>query len=194
MALLLQQLNDYLLQADATPGAPAPAVWGNIAMLDRAEIATALDNHLVLTLVNVEEERTLKNGKAVTRVGSDQVGYGNRPYFLNLFLLFTANYSNYGTALGRLTQVIRFFQGKQKFTFANSPTPGTPPPLVDFQLVIDLLSLSFEEVNHLWGFLGAKQSPSAVFRGRLVVITDQRLLQTGSRIEDFALTGRSMIE
>lgn len=169
-------------------------MWGNIAMLDRAEIATALDNHLVLTLVNVEEERTLKNGKVVSRVGSDQVGYANRPYFLNLFLLFTANYSNYGTALGRLTQVIRFFQGKQKFTFANSPTPGTPPPLVDFHLVIDLLSLSFEEVNHLWGFLGAKQSPSAVFRGRLVVITDQRLLQTGSRIEDFALTGRSVIE
>ena len=39
---------------------------------------------------------------------------------------------------------------------------------------MDLLSLSFEEVNHLWGFLGTRQSPSAIFRGRLVVVSDQR--------------------
>jgi Pvc16 N-terminal domain len=168
-------------------------VWGNIAMLDRPDVNTALDNHLVLTLVNVEEERTLKNGKVISRLGSDQVGYSNRPVFLNLFLLFTANYSNYATALGRLTQVIKFFQGKQKFTFANSPAAGTAQPLVDFQLVLDLLSLSFEEVNHLWGFLGAKQSPSVVYRGRLVTVSDQRVLEGGGVVKDVEITGRSVI-
>jgi len=194
MSLLLKQLNDYIVQADGTPGAPAQAVWGNIAQLDRPEIATELDNHLVLSLVNLEEERALKNGRVSVKIGPNEFGYTNRPVYLNLFLLFAANYRNYGTGLGRLAQVLRFFQGKQKFTFANSPGTGTPQTaLMEFSLVMDLLSLSLEEVNHLWGFLGAKQSPFAIYRGRLVVISDQRLLETGAAIQDLDVAGGSVI-
>ena len=193
LTLLLRQLNDYIAQADGTVGAPAQAVLGNIAHLDRPEIATDLDNHLVLTLVNIEEERALKNGRVATAVPGGGVAYMNRPFHLNLFLLFTANYRIYGTALRRLAQVLTFFQGKQQFTFANSP--GANPPqggIVDFSLSIDLLSLSFEEVNHLWGFLGARQGPSAIFRGRLVVVSDERLLETSAQIQDFDIVGRGI--
>src|SRR5262249_25227195 len=137
--------------------------------------------------------RALKNGRVTSSSGTGDVGYQNRPYHLNLFLLFTANYRNYGTALRRLAQVLTFFQGKQKFTFSNSPGPNPPQGgIVDFSLAMDLLSLSFEEVNHLWGFLGAKQSPSVIFRGRLVVISDQRLLETGAPIQDLAVTARGV--
>ena len=111
MALLLRQLNDYIAHADGTSGAPAQAVWGNIAQLDRTEVAADLDNHLVLSLVNLEEERALKNGRTASALGAGDVGYMNRPFHLNLFLLFTANYRNYGTALRRLAQVLTFFQG-----------------------------------------------------------------------------------
>ncbi|MBK8638416.1 MAG: DUF4255 domain-containing protein [Chromatiaceae bacterium] len=192
MALLLRQLNGFIAQNDSSAGAPTQAVWGNIAQLDRQEIATELDNHLVLSLVNLEEERALKNGRASTTTSTGDVAYRNRPIHLNLFLLFTANYRNYGTALRRLAQVLTFFQGKQKFTFANSPGPNLPQGgIAEFSLVLDLLSLSFEEVNHLWGFLGTRESPFAVYRGRLVVIADQRLLETGARIQDFDITNRS---
>ena len=193
MALLLRQLNEYIAQVDASAGGPVQAIWGNIAQLDRTEVATELDNHVVLSLVNLEEERALKNGRVAATLSTGDVGYTNRPFHLNLFLLFTANYRNYGTALRRLAQVLTFFQGKQKFTFANSP--GTNPPLggiVEFSLAMDLLSLSFEEVNHLWGFLGTRQSPSAIFRGRLVVVSDQRLLETAARIQDLEVTGRGV--
>jgi hypothetical protein len=193
MALLLRQLNEYIAQIDSSAGAPTQAVWGNIAQLDRAEVATELDNHLVLSLVNLEEERALKNGRIATTLSAGDVGYMNRPFHLNLFLLFTANYRNYGTALRRLTQVLTFFQGKQKFTFANSPGPNLPQGgIVEFSLAMDLLSLSIEEVNHLWAFLGTKQSPSVIFRGRLVVVSDQRLLETGARIQDLEITGRGV--
>jgi len=185
MALLLRQLNAYVAQVDGSAGAPVQAVWGNIAQLDRAEVATELDNHLVLSLVNLEEEQALKNGRIATTLSAGDVGYMNRPFHLNLFLLFTANYRDYGTALRRLAQVLTFFQGRQKFTLANSPGPNPPQGgIVDFSLAVDLLSLSFEEVNHLWGFLGTRQSPSAIFRGRLVVISDQRMLEMGARIQD----------
>ena len=193
MALLLRELNDYVAQVDASAGGPVQAVWGNIAQLDRAEVATELDNHVVLSLVNLEEERALKNGRVAATLSTGEVGYTNRPFHLNLFLLFTANYRNYGTALRRLAQVLTFFQAKQKFTFANSPGPNPPlGGIVEFSLAMDLLSLSFEEVNHLWGFLGTRQSPSAIFRGRLVVVSDQRLLETAARIQDLEVIGRGI--
>jgi uncharacterized protein DUF4255 len=193
MTLLLRQVNEYITQIDGGAVAPPQAVWGNIAHLDRQEVATELDNHLVLSLVNLEEERALKNGKVSAPTSAGDVGYRNRPIHLNLFLLFTANYRNYGTALRRLAQVLTFLQGKQRFTFANSPGPNLPQAgIADFLLVMDLLSLSFEEVNHLWGFLGTKEAPFAMYRGRLVVIADQRLLESGARIQDLEVTSRSI--
>lgn len=192
ITLLLAQLNEYIAQADSAVGAPNQAVSGNIAQLDRPEVATELENHIVLSVVNLEEERALKNGPTAF-IGNGDVAYRNRPVHLNLFLLFTANYRNYGTALRRLAQVLTFFQGKHKFTFGNSPGPNVPQSgIADFSLVMDLLSLSFEEVNHLWGFLGTKESPFAIYRGRLVVIADQRLLETGGRIQDIEITSREI--
>jgi hypothetical protein len=193
MGLLLRQLNDYIAQIDGSASAPNQAVWGNVAQLDRQEIATELENHLVLSLVNVEEERALKNGKVSTAGGGTDVNYQNRPIHLNLFLLFTANYRNYGTGLRRLTQVLTFFQGKQKFTLGNSPMPNPPQGgIVELSLAMDLLSLSFEQVNHLWGFLGTKQIPFAIYRGRLVAISDQRVLDAGSIIQDIDINARGV--
>jgi Pvc16 N-terminal domain len=193
ITLLLVQLNEYIAQADGAGGTPNQAVSGNIAQLDRQEVATELENHIVLSLVNLEEERALKNGQNAFTISTGDVAYRNRPVHLNLFLLFTANYRNYQTALRRLAQVLTFFQGKQKFTFANSPGPNMPQSgIVDFSLLMDLLSLNFEEVNHLWGFLGTKESPFAIYRGRLVVIADQRLLETGGRIQDIEVTSRDI--
>jgi hypothetical protein len=194
LTLVLKQLNDYIAHADGNgPGAPSQALWGNVAQLDRQEIAAELENHLVLSLVNLEEERALKNGSVFANTSTGEGVYKNRPVHLNLFLLFAANHRNYGTALKRLAQVLAFFQGKQKFTLANSP--GAIPPqsgIAEFSLATDLMSLSFEEVNHLWGFLGAKQMPFALYRGRLVAIDDQRILEGGGRIRDIDMTSRDV--
>jgi hypothetical protein len=193
ITLLLAQLNEYIAEADGAAATPNQAVSGNIAQLDRQEVAAELENHIVLTLVNLEEERALKNGQTAFPMSTGDVAYRNRPIHLNLFLLFTANYRNYSTALRRIAQVLTFFQSKQKFTFANSPGSNLPQGgISDFSLLMDLLSLSFEEVNHLWGFLGTKESPFAIYRGRLVVIADQRLLETGGRIQDIEVTSRDI--
>jgi hypothetical protein len=192
IALLLRQLNQYIHQSDSNPAGTAnPAVWGNIAQLDNPEVVTELENHLVLTLVNFEEEKTLKNGSTFTRVLCGGVHYHNSPLYLNLFLLFSANYRNYETALKRLAQVITFFQGQQTFTLHNSPGAGqNVTPIAELSLTMDLLSLSFEEVNYLWGSLGGKQLPFVIYRGRLVTIQDRRVLAGGGRIEEIEVNGR----
>ncbi len=191
LTLLLNQLNAFMANADGVgPAAPPQTVLGNIAFLDRQDVATELENHVVLSLVKLEQERALRNGPVFGPDATGQGVYRNRPLHLNLFLLFTANYRNYGTALRRLAQTLTFFQGKQQFTLANSPGSLPQPPLADFSLTLDLLSPTFEEVNHLWGFLGAKESPFALYRGRLVALTDMPVLAGTGFIQEIDVVGR----
>jgi hypothetical protein len=86
-----------------------------------------------------------------------------------------------------------FFQGKQKFTNSNSPVVGQDDaPIVDLSLTMDLLSLSFEEVNHLWGSLGGKQMPFVAYRGRLITLHDRRLLEGGAPVQEIDIIGRGV--
>lgn len=188
ISLLLHRLNRYCHQQDGNPAGTAdPVIWGNIAQLDHPDIGTDLENQVVLTLVNVEEESALKNRSAVA-VEPTGVVYQNPPLHLNLFLLFSANYRNYQTALLRLAQVLAFFQGQRKLTHESSPgaSPGLSP-FAELSLTMDLLSLSLEEINHLWGSLGGKQIPFAIYRGRLVVLRDRRVLDAGGEVRETVL-------
>lgn len=191
VSLLLAQLNQYVHQAEGNPPDTAgPAILGNISQVEHPDLATSLENQLVLTLMSVEEEKTLKNGSAAAREETGAVVYRNRPLHLNLSLLFTANYRNYETALRRLAQVLTFFQGKQKFTVSNSPgaVQGLPP-MTELSLTLDLLSPSLEEINHLWGSLGGKALPFAIYRGRLVTLQDRRVLAGGGAIQEIEVVG-----
>ncbi len=191
VSLLLAQLNQFIHQAEGTPPDTAgPAIWGNISQADHPDVATTLENQLVLTLVSVEEERTLKNGSAAVREESGALVYRNRPLHLNLNLLLTANYRNYETALKRLAQVFTFFQGKQRFTLGNSPGAAQgAAPGSELSLTLDLISLSLEEINHLWGSLGGKALPFALYRGRLVALSDRRVLAGGGLIQEIEVAG-----
>lgn len=194
LTLVLAQLNQHIHQADGNPaGTTDPVILGNISQIDNPSIAANLENKVVLTLVNLSEEGTLKNDQAYTRTSSGHINYHNPPIYLNLNLLFSANYTNYDTALKRLTQVITFFQGKNKFTTASSTgSLQNVSPVADISLTIDLMTLNLEEINHIWGFLGGKQLPSAVFCGRLVKIQDQRILESGGSIEEIDISGKEV--
>lgn len=191
VSLLLAQLNQFIHQAEGNPSDTAgPAILGNISQVEHPDLASSLENQLVLTLLSVEEEKTLKNGSAAAHDETGAVVYRNRPLHLNLSLLLTANYRNYETALRRLAQVLTFFQGKQKFTVSNSPGAGQGvPPMTELSLTLDLLSPSLEEINHLWGSLGGKALPFAIYRGRLVQLQDRRVLAGGGAIQEIEVVG-----
>jgi hypothetical protein len=190
LSTILVELNRYVHGADdQPPGSPDVAILGNIALRDDQAVSADLDNKLVLTLVNLEEEPTLKNGHALARSTASGVSYVRPPAFLNLFLVFSANYKNYTTALTRLGQVITFFQGKGTFTPGNSPGGGLPPT-ADVSLTLSLVSLTLEQLNHLWGSLGGKQLPFVMYCGRLIMVQEQRLVASGGRIEQIDIIGR----
>jgi hypothetical protein len=132
---------------------------------------------LDLSMVNVREERALKNIPNYTRNDAAlRVVYHNPPVFLNVHILVVATHSNYTNALLALSRAIRFFQSRNVFdqdsVAPSSMTTGAPINPLDqleaFKLIFDLYSPTMEEVNHLWGTLGGKQYPFVLYTLRLL--------------------------
>lgn len=135
-------------------------------------------NLLYLSVVNIKEEKTLKNLPNYARNATTlRVSYENSPVFLNLHILITASHTDYTNALTALSRVIRFFQFRNVFTQDNvapaSITTSSVPinqldQLEEFKLIFDLYSPTMEEVNHLWGTLGGKQYPFVIYLLRML--------------------------
>ncbi len=184
MLLLRNELADYLAGID-----PATVVVDNIGLLETPSGSTLTDN-IVITLVNIEEESALKNQPALKRPFSGSAIYENPPVFLNLYVLFTCNYSGdrYQLALRRLSFIIRFLQGKTSFSAASS-IAGTGIDLTqegisDLKYTMELYTLTFEQINHLWGSLGGRQVPFAMYKMRLAAISDHAVARRVPVVEE----------
>ena len=182
-ALLNNQLAAYI---ESMGGDKLDVIMANIAAIDAANSNLDLERKVILSLVNIEEEAALKNAGPIYR-NVKTLNYVNPPIYLNLYLLITAHYEKYEDALTRLSNVIQFFQGKNSFTLKNSPPNDmllNPETYEDIQLHLEMFSLSFEQLNHLWGSLGGKQWPSVLYKVRLVKITENRITAQGPIIEE----------
>jgi hypothetical protein len=151
------------------------AELGNIAELGQPQ--TQLRDRVLLSVVNLQEERTLKNTPAYVRDDVQlRVRYDNPPTFLNLSVLVTATHTEYINALRALSRALLFFQHRNVLTHdnvaPNSITQDAPPRdadrLAEFKLVFNLWSPTFEEVNDMWGMLGGKQFPFALYSMRML--------------------------
>ena len=141
---------------------------------------------IILTLLNLQEETTLKNTPNYSVTGT-RVAYKNPIINLNLYILFSANNSKYDEALKNLSKIIEFFQGKKVFTQANTIYNRDNAAMSDisnFRFVVDLFTPSFEELNFVWGTLGGKQIPSVMYKVSLVEIERAALLSKGNLITE----------
>jgi hypothetical protein len=163
---------------------------GNIATI---ESPTGIDNaemreKIVVTLVNLREEKTLKNGPySFANSATLKTEYFNPPVFVNLFVLFSSTASDYEKALTYISRLVRFFQHRNIFTHLNSNVAVTGgfidyDRLSEFKLIVDLYSPTFEELNHLWGTLGGKQYPSVLYLVRLLELKQEEVTDGGSVI------------
>ncbi len=180
---IVAQLNQYLNSVDGPPADASSdhAVLGNMA---KSRIAGGEDSNIedkiVVSLVNVSEESSLKNKPAFKR--NDEQHYDSYPSaYVNLYLLFASNYGSYPTAIDNLIRVLEFFQGKKVFKFKNAPLSTANleelDRSIDTEISIELHTLSFEQTNDLWGSLGGKQVPFLLYCARLLPV--QAALTTG---------------
>ncbi len=174
---------------------PTVVALGNIAegVSSSGQGPAVARDRLVITVVNIREERALKNlPNAVRTPAPVRIEYENQPYYLNLTVLLTATHADYSDGLLVLSRALRFLQSSNVFTHESvdptSLTKNAPSQQLDrlseFKLIFDLYSPTMEEVNHMWGTLGGKQYPFAVFVIRMLELKHRQVIAQGRIIEE----------
>jgi len=137
------------------------------------------DNTIALSLVNIDEETSMRNPVIQKRVEGNKV-YSQTPGIsLNLSIIFIANFPNdYASELNYITKIIEFFQQKDTFTAENTSNLKKYKKFVD-KLVFKLATTSLSEQNHTWNLLGIKYMPSVMFTvGKIKIQEDEKLSET----------------
>lgn len=178
MHILKEQLDKYFSDI----GLSRTTELQNIALWESGkDDESRLSEKLIITLLRLEEEATLKNSPHV-KINENKTEYRNPPVHLNLYLLIAANFKNYDTSLISISKVIEFFQGKKVFTSSNTVYNRDNVAfevLDDFRFILEIYSPSFEELNNIWGTLGGRQMPSVIYKVQLIQIErDKKLAES----------------
>ncbi|WP_152572534.1 DUF4255 domain-containing protein [Pelagihabitans pacificus] len=185
----IEEQTDLYLQGLLGASTQKYAVLGNIArIIDSGETSETEDTSgVIITLVNIEEDRISKNPDGIYRQ-VDKVIHTNPKILVNLYILFSVNLNDYTAALSRISNVIQCFQSNNYFSQASYPSldPGIE------KLHLELYTMNFEQVNHLWSTLGGKYLPSVLYKMRMVVIADEANQMGGGLIREIQ-TEKSVI-
>jgi len=123
---------------------------------------------LYLSIVNIEEEATLKNKPHHVRI-NNQLRRMQPPIVLNLYVLFAFRLQNYTTSITKLSQLVSFFQTNKWFSFNGVTETQQYDPPID-KLVFELYNVNFEQMNHIWSVLGGNHYPSVLYKIRVVKV------------------------
>ncbi len=181
LQILQEQLENYFDEI----GLGKIIVLDNIALWDSSpDDANKVKDKVVLSLLKLEEETTLKNTPHF-KLQNNTTQYKNPPIHLNIYFIVSANCENYDKSLRSISKVIEFFQGKKVFTSSNTVynRNNVSFDILDyFRFNIELFTPSFEELNHIWGTLGGRQLPSVMYKIQLIQIDRDKKLATSEVI------------
>ena len=164
MSLVSSQLNQYLKSSfDLIDDI---VVVSNILEQD-GSVSTQVDNKLVMFLVNIEKDDVphRRNSDAIS-AGSDRAMTGYAPVYLNLYVMFAANFSgdNYMESLKFISETIGYFQRRPVFDHDNAPDLE---PRIE-KLILDIENLPITDLANLWGILSGRYLPSILYKLRMV--------------------------
>lgn len=154
-------------------------------LVDVNHISKIIDSTgLVISVVNIEEETTLRNQPISVRINGE-LKRKNPPEFINIYILFIATHSDYKTALNQLSEVIIFFQNKRFFTAVDDDDESFPENIE--KITIEMYSLKLEELNHLWGILGGVYYPSVLYKVRVLRMEAENDGEDGDEIKEIKM-------
>lgn len=145
-------------------------VLSNIVKPDGSS-AQNVDGKIVLFLISLDEESTLKNNNSrYSNQGDGSFGHKSPTLHLNMNLLFCANFDStvYAEGLSYLSSLIRFFQINRKITIdqLGRSNPNTK------SLSFELTQLDYAQLSHLWSAIGTKLMPSILYKVGLLAFDD----------------------
>ncbi len=134
----------------------------NIGDFGTNDFSGSTGSNIFITIVKIEEESTLRNFPNAKLKLQNNGNYAVDKRFpkihLNYFLLFSATLS-YDMSVAAIHRIIKYFQTHKTFQFTSDES--------DIELTLELVSPTFEQINHIWGTLGGKQFPHVVYKARV---------------------------
>lgn len=186
LQFIADELNRYLVLKMGPATEPPRLVLGNVSRLfDGEAAASGLNNKVILSLVNVEEDRVAKQQENFVRTDV-ATRYKNPQLYLNLYILFSANRKEYTDSLTHISYVLQFFQFQHVFTHTTHPDLDVRIE----KLVVDLCTLNFEQVNHLWSTLGGKYLPSVLYKVRQITIDEDLTVSESGFIKEVQINDK----
>jgi len=165
---LTAELNSYLVVRGARKATDEIGRVEVGRLVDDAGKWAIKDDHIGAVLIHVEEERVMRAQLPETVTSGGKHIVLEPKLKLNLHVLFAARFQRYDVGLRSLSLVLTYFQSHAVFT--PDAYPGLDPRLE--RLAVELQAPSFEELNQIWAFLGAKHLPSVLYRVRMVALQD----------------------
>lgn len=137
-------------------------------------------NKMVISLINIEQEtnqpfynkiKKLPNGSFADTTPSDR---------FNLDLLITSQFEDYKETLKFLNASILFFQANQ--SIESSSYSNLPKGINKLSFVLD--QLDYSQIHNLWSAMGAKYTPSVVYKMKLIDIKASEMSRVTSAVTD----------
>lgn len=149
--------------------------------------SNSLAGKAIMSLANIEEDRATRTPTNRVKTATE-ARYKNPPVLLNLYVLFSINKPEYDDCLKWLGHIITYFQYKKRFTSLTHPTLDSRIA----ELSVELYTMNFEQVNHLWSTLGGKYLPSALYKVRQVTMDENAVYGESGLIKEIVLDGRML--
>ncbi|MCF2219910.1 DUF4255 domain-containing protein [Chryseobacterium sp. PS-8] len=157
----------------------------NIATLNDGDEFLSSKSSIILSIVNIEEDKILKNQTLYKKYipESDTIAkYRNPTQNLILSLLFTSyniKQSDYDTGIEKLEVVIRYLQNNRVFYWqpSNNNLLKDEPKSDHEKFIFEIVSLKIDQLNQMWSYLGSKYMPSVLYQVRMIPIQKEESLK-----------------
>lgn len=182
LSSIIKKLADLI---DQTNGSDLIEIT-NVATLNDGDEFLQSKFPIILSIVNIEEDKTLKNQSVYIQNSNDnntidRFTHPTRHLIISLlFCSYNKALSKYLDGIEKLEPIINFFQQNTSLYYKNDGSE-----LIRYitfsgkndvgkanysKITFDFVSLNMEQLNQMWSYLGSKYMPSVLFKMRLVSI------------------------
>ena len=197
LELVRQKLNEFFRNTDTKE--EDWVILSNIVDHEGHLYEPAKDK-VVMFLANIQYETVISTFNRTTPVKGDQYAIVAPPLYIDLFVLFMANFynKNYADGLGMISRTISFFQQNPWFTHDNLPGLDS---VID-KLSFEMTNLDSTDLNYLMGLMGTKYLPTAFYKVRMIPFASDAIqgqvpaaqgVQSPGEIDDQDFPGQSSL-
>jgi hypothetical protein len=184
ITFLASDINEFISNKIGTTG--SFVLFANLNNI--AEGAGTTDKKIIISIVNIEEEKMLQRQENYTKT-NNEINYKQPPVWLNVICLFT--FYNKSTedyeGIDQLANVVQYFQSKPRLDKTSAVIPANFPTELE-EIRAEFVSLNYEQTNYLWGLFGGKYHPSVIYKFKTIPIDNMDITPGGPPILDTAVS------